>query len=67
MSKDYELEQVGNEITYLDDDSKLTEAFGLAKAGRIAYVEELSGDVYVVMTLKKFDKLFEKLKEATDE
>lgn len=66
MSKDYELEQVGEEITNLNDMSKLTEAFLLAESGKIAYVEELSGKKFVVITLQKFDKLFEKLKEAVD-
>lgn len=65
MSEDYETNQVGDEIDFLSDDSKLTEAFVLAESGRIAYVEELKGRKYVIMTLQKFDKLFERLKEAT--
>ena len=67
MSKDYETKQIGGEITFLDDTSKITEAFALAEGGQIAYLEELNGRKYVIMTLQKFDKLFEKLKEATDE
>ena len=67
MSKDYETKQIGGEIDFLSDDSKLTEAFALADGGQIAYVEELRGKKFVIMTLQKFDKLFEKLKDATDE
>ena len=67
MKKDYETNQIGDEITYLNDQSKLAEAFAMAEGGRIAYVEELKGRKYVIMTLQKFDKLFEKLKAATDD
>ena len=67
MSKDYELNQIGDEVDYLSDQSKLAEAFAIAEGGQIAYVEELKGRKFVIMTLDKFDKLFEKLKEATDE
>ena len=67
MEKDYELKQQGDQVTYLNDQSKLDEAFLLAETGAIAYVEELKGRKFVIMTLDKFDKLFEKLKEATDE
>ena len=66
MKKEYDTNQVGKEIDFLDDDSKLTEAFALAESGRIAYVEELKGRKYVIMTLQKFDKLFEKLKAVED-
>ena len=64
--KDYTPTQIGGEIDYLDDDSKLTEAFAIAEGGRIAYVEELKGRKYVIMTLQKFDKLFEKLEKSTN-
>lgn len=66
MSEDYKLEQIGDEIDYLSDDSKLTEAFALAKSGRIAYVEELLGRKYVIMTEQKFNKLFDRLQKAVD-
>ena len=43
MSKDYKTEQVGDQVTFLDDRSKLDEAFAMAETGAIAYVEEFSG------------------------
>ena len=63
--KPYELEQQGEEITFLDDRSKIDEAFAMAKTGAITYVEEFSGKKFVIMTLEKFDEIFKKLEEAT--
>ena len=63
--KPYETKQIGEQVTYLDDTSKLNEAFAMAETGAIAYVEEFSGKKFVVMTLEKFDEIFKKLEEAT--
>ena len=67
MTKDYKVEQIGDQVTYLDDRSKLDEAFLLAETGAIAYVEEFSGKKFVILTLEKFDEFFKKLEEVTDE
>ena len=67
MDKDYTTEQVGDQVTYLGDRSKLDEAFLMAETGAIAYVEEFSGKKFVILTLEKFDEIFDKLKAAEDD
>ncbi len=60
MSDKYTTEQIGKESDTLYNTGKLVEAFTIAETGAIAYVEEVSGKKFIIMTLAKFDELTEK-------
>jgi hypothetical protein len=66
FDKEYEIEQFGEEATYLRNNGKVREVFALAAAGAIATIEEVGGDVYIVMKKEKFDNMLDQFAKKQD-
>ena len=65
-TKDYSIEQVGEEATFLHDNGKVKEVFALAASGAIAVIEELGGKQYIVLKREKFDNIMEQFAEQNE-
>ena len=65
-TKEYNIEQVGEEAVYLRNNGKVKEVFALAAAGAVAVIEEISGDQYIVLKREKFDSILNQFAEKQD-
>lgn len=66
QTKEYSIEQIGEEATFLHNNGKIKEVFALAAAGAIAVIEEISGDQYIVLKREKFDNILNQFAEEKD-
>ncbi len=66
LDTSYKFEPMGEEANTLYDNGKVREVFLLAEAGAIATIEELSGQVYVVMKKEKLDEILKQFADKQD-